>query len=124
MANPPLDQAAINQRTPLTKDSNGTPLQMAPAVLSLQETYDATVSSTTQVTFNASTTMIEVAAIDKAIMMKWGTSAATTADFDHVILANTVRMFPIPVNATTGVYYTAANFIEQAATAILAVSEF
>lgn len=100
-----------------------TVITTVPRVISLAETYDATISSSTQITFNAATTLIEVAAIDKAIMMKWGTSAASTADFDEVIPQNTVRAFYIPTDSSTGVLYTAANFIEQAATAILAVSE-
>jgi hypothetical protein len=91
-------------------------LSSAPG-LSLAETYDATISSTTEVTLNASTTMIEVSAIDEAIMMKWGTSDATTADFDHVIAAGETRVFAVPAGVT------AVNFIEQTTTAILAMSE-
>ena len=98
-------------------------IDTTPSVVAIEETYDATISSSTELTFNASTTLIEVAAIDKAIMMKWGTSDCSTSDFDEVIPANTVRQFHIPVDTTTGVLFTAVNFIEQAATAILAVVE-
>lgn len=91
--------------------------------VSLVETYDATISSSTELTLNAATKTIEVAALDKAIFLKWGTSDASTADWDAVIPANTVRAFAIPINSATNLPYTAVNFIEQATTAILAVSE-
>ena len=89
-----------------------------PRSVVLDETYDATVSATTEVTLNTSTTFIEVAAIDKAILLKWGTSDASTSDFDAVIPANTVRGFYVPDSIT------AVNFIEQVATAILALTEY
>lgn len=89
-----------------------------PRKVVLEETYDATISATTEVTLNASTEYIEVAAIDKAILMKWGTGDASTSDFDAVIPQNTVRQFFVPDGIT------AVNFIEQSATAILAVTEY
>jgi hypothetical protein len=98
-------------------------LETTPAVVALEETYDATISGSTELSLNASTNLIEVCAIDKAIMMKWGTSDASTSDFDEVIPANTVRQFSVPIDSATGVKYTAVNFIEQSATAILAVVE-
>ena len=94
-----------------------------PAVPALDETYDASISGSTELTLNASTSLIEVAAIDKTILLKWGTGDAATTDFDAVIPLNTVRTFYIPIDSTTGLKYTAVNFIEQAATAILAVVE-
>lgn len=101
-----------------TDDNNKVGQNMPPAQVVLEETYDATISATAEITLNAATEFIEVVAIDKAIMMKWGTSDATTADFDAVIPANTVRQFFVPPAIT------AVNFIEQAATAILAVTEY
>lgn len=91
---------------------------LPPAKVALDETYDATISSTTEITLNAATTLIEVTAIDKAIFMKWGADDASSSDWDHVIPANSTRRFAVPSGIT------AVNFIEQAATAILAVSEF
>lgn len=99
-------------------DANAKPMQMQPAKAALATTYDATISSSTEITLNANTSYIEVAAIDKAILMKWGTADASTSAFDHAIPLNTVCSFVVP----TGV--TAVNFIEQAATAILAMTEF
>ena len=88
-----------------------------PAVQALVVTYDATISASTEITLNASTTLIEVCAIDKAILLNWGTADASTTVFDEVIPANTVRQFFIPSGVT------AVNFIEQVATAILVVIE-
>jgi len=110
----------------LAIDENKNPSQnvFSPKV-ALEETYDASISSSTELTLNASTTMIEVTAIDKAICMSWGADDATTASWDHVIPANTTRQFAVPVEtASTGALYAAVNFIEQAATAILTVAEF
>ena len=102
----------------LPRDVNQMVAQLPSRVVALEETYDATISATTEITLNASTTVIEVTAIDKAIFMKWGTSDASSTDWDHVIPLNTTRTFAVPDGIT------AVNFIEQAATAILAVSEF
>lgn len=103
----------------IARDSNRITIQgSTPNKVAIEETYDATISSSTEITLNASTTLIEVCAIDKAIMMKWGTSDASTSDFDAVIPPNTVRQFVVPPDIT------AVNFIEQSATAILAVTEF
>ena len=98
-------------------DDNRNVVQITPAVVALAITYDATISVSTEVTLNAATTLIEVGAIDKAILLSWGTADASTTNFDEVIPANTVRHFYIPSEIT------AVNFIEQAATAILAVVE-
>lgn len=103
----------------LSRDANRIPLQgsvVAP-LTTLATTYDATISSSTEITLNASTTLIEVSAIDKTILMKWGTADVTTSNFDEVISLNTTRVFAVPSGTT------AVNFIEQAATAILAVVE-
>lgn len=98
---------------------------LPPAKVAIEETYDATVSASTEITLAANTTLIEVTAIDKAIFMKWGTTDVSSTDWDHVIPANTTRRFAVPVEtAATGVLFNAVNFIEQAATAILAISEF
>jgi hypothetical protein len=114
----------INGNIP--RDGSNEPVQdLVPAIVAIEETYDATISSSTEITLNVATKMIEVTAIDKAICMKWGTGDASTSDFDHVIPQNTTRRFAVPVEtAATGALFTAVNFIEQAATAILAVSEF
>lgn len=107
---------------PIPTDDNHAKVQITPSVVALATTYDATVSASTAVTFNSSTTLIEVCALDKAILMKWGTVAVTTSNFDEVIPANTVRHFYVP-KQSSGVLYTGATFIEQAASAVLTVIE-
>lgn len=83
----------------------------------LAVTYDATISSNTAVTLNTASTGIEVTAIDKAILLKWDGTAATNS-FDAIIAPNTTKVFTIPRGTVT------ANFIEQAATAVLVCVEF
>jgi len=90
---------------------------MTPAVQALVVTYDATISTSTQITLNAATTLIAVSAIDKTILINWGTTSASTTVFDEVINLNTTRQFFIPVGVG------AVNFIEEAATAKLCVVE-
>ncbi len=105
-------------------DNNGDKIQLFPAKAALEETYDATISASTEITLNTDTRLIAVTAIDKPIFMKWGTTDASSSDWDHVIPAGSVSHFMVPIDVSTGRLYTAVNFIEQAATAILAVSEF
>ena len=92
-----------------------------PEITALKSTYDATISTSTEITFQTSTSLLEVSAIDKPILLSWGTgdASAATDGFDEVIQAGETRHFVIPKDPTTGVRYTAVNFIEQAATAIL-----
>ena len=84
--------------------------------MAIAQTYDATISASTEVTFNANTSSIKVTAVDKGIFMKWGTADVTNANFDHFIPAGETRKFRIGSN-------TAANFLEEAATAKLVVVE-
>lgn len=87
-----------------------------PKSATLEETYDATISSSTSLTLNASTVAIEVTAIDKGVFLKWDATAVST-DFDEYIGANQTREYIIPDGVTT------ANFIEESATAKLVVIE-
>ena len=106
----------------LPKDGNRQGVQITPDVVALDETYDTTISASTELTLNASTTLIEVAAISQGIFLKWGTTDVSSSDFDEFIPAGTVRHFYVPLD-TNGVLYTAVNFIEQAASATLVVIE-
>ncbi len=124
MANPSLQTPSLNAKPSLPRDANASPMPLAPAKTALATTYDTTVSTSTQVTFNASTSLIEVSALTQAILMKWGTTAVTTSNFDNLIQAGTTRHFVLPTDTTTGALVTAATFIEQAASATLAVTEF
>lgn len=108
----------------LPKGANSETIPLPPSKIALATTYDTTISSSTAVTFNAATTLIEVSAISQAICMKWGTTAVTTSNFDHIIQAGATRQFVVPVVAATGVLYTGATFIEQTASGTLCVTEF
>lgn len=100
------------------RDDNGVVnTSLTPAVKSLATTYNASISSSVKVTLNAKTSLIEVGAIDKAVLLRWGASAASTTNFDEVIPANTVRQFYIPKGITD------VCFIEQTTSAILTVIE-
>ena len=92
------------------------PILVAATSKPLAVTYDATISSSTQITLNAGTTAIEVTAIDKAILLNWGATASTSA-FVGVIPANQTKIFTVPSGTTT------ANFIEESATAKLVCVE-
>lgn len=85
-----------------------------PKAPTLQETYDATISASTAVTFASGTSVVAVSAIDKGIFMKWGATAASS-DFDEFIPANSTRVFVVLAAS--------AQFIEEAATAKLVVIE-
>lgn len=85
-----------------------------PKAPTLEETYDATISASTAVTFATGTAIIEVSAIDKGVFMKWGATASST-DFDEFISANTTRVFPVQASS--------AEFIQESATAKLVVIE-
>lgn len=85
-----------------------------PKATTLNEHYDATISSSTEVTLDSGTSYIEVTAIDKGIFMKWG-AAATSSDFDEFIGANQTRVY-VKQAATV-------QFLEEAATAKLVVIE-
>lgn len=99
------------------RDENGGILKTVPKKVAIEETYNATISSSTALTLNAATVLLEITAIDKAIFYKWGGTASAT-DFDGIVPANTSKLVPVPAGQTS------IQFIEQAATAILAVVEF
>lgn len=107
----------------LPKDANNSTISLSPSTIALARTVDATISSSTEVTFNAATTIIRVYALDKDVYMKWGTADVTAANFDEVIPANQICDFIVPIETQPSTLYTAANFIERAATAGLIVIE-
>jgi len=80
----------------------------------LVATYDATISSSTEIVLDEETSVIEVSAIDKGVFLKWD-ATVSSGDFDEFISANQTRLFVRPDSAL------AANFIEEAATAKLVV---
>lgn len=98
-------------------------MQLTPSVIALARTVDATISGSTEITLNASTSMIRVYAIDKDVYMKWGTTDVASDNFDEVIPANQICDFVVPQQSGTTSLYTAVNFIERAATGGIIVIE-
>ena len=92
-----------------------------PEMTALKSTYDGSISSTSEITLQTSTSVLEVSAIVKPILLSWGTgdASAATDGFDEMIQPGETRHFVVPKDPTTKVRYTAVNFIEQAATAVL-----
>jgi len=106
----------------LPKDDNNVSVQITPRSVALARTVDATISASTEITLNASTTYLRVYAYDKDVYMKWGTADVTAANFDEVIPANQICDFYVPIESGSTLY-TAVNFIERSATAGLVVIE-
>lgn len=103
----------------IPKAANGAALLGAsPKQTPLESTYNASLAASVEITLQSAATMIEVAAMAKAVLIRWGTADASTTDFDAVIPADSVRQFAVPRGAT------AINLIEQAASAAVAVTEF
>lgn len=108
----------MNISKSIPRDANSVPITIpitAP-VVALEETYDASIGSSTAITLNTATTLIEVTAIDKGIFLKWGATASST-DFDEFIAPNTTQTYLIPDGQTS------VQFIEESATAKLVVIE-
>jgi len=82
----------------------------------LEETYDATISSSTSITLNANTTYIEVTSLLKGTFLKWD-GTASSGDFDEFIAPESTRVYVVPEGVTT------VEFIEEAASAHLIVIE-
>lgn len=87
---------------PIPHDKNIEPLQGYPANISAKITTTAVPPAASSViTLGANTTVIEVAALNGAMALKWGPGsviavAGVTANYDHVIPINTVRRFVVP----------------------------
>lgn len=111
---------ALNYAAGTPVGGNQVPLYGSPAPFkSVQEFYSENAVASSVVTLTQNTTAIEIAAGATPVIMRWvsvadGTGAnssviaapTTSANFDHVIPANTVRRFVVPiesgVNQTVG----------------------
>lgn len=97
-------------------NGKGETMPLVPAYTPLAVTYDATISSATDLVLNGDTQLIEVTAIDAGIFMRYQSTASST-DFDEFIGAGQTRHFVKPNGVTT------VSFIEEVATAKLVVIE-
>lgn len=102
----------------LPKDGNGVPMNLVFAKKALARTVDATISTSTEITLNAATSLIRLYALDQDVYMKWGTDDVTDSNFDHVVPAGQIiDLVRIPGE-------TAINLIERTATAGIIVIEY
>lgn len=102
----------------LPKDRNGQTVPLSPATTALARTVDSTVSTSTEVTLNAATTLVRVYATAQDVYLKWGTDDVTASNFDHVCPAGQVVDLAVPASTT------ALNVIERAASAAVVVLEY
>lgn len=86
--------------TGLPRDTNYNALQLTPPKIALAVTRDTTISTSTEITLNADTSIIEVSAIDGNVYLKYGTTAVTNANFDEFIQAGQTRHYVIPQSIT------------------------
>ena|SRR5690606_14422962 len=91
---------------------------------SIAEAYDASISSTTEINLNAAARTIQASAFTNSVFLKWGTSDASSSDFDVVIPANQSYFLQIPYQSDGRTLYTAINVIEAAASAAFALSQY
>lgn len=91
--------------------------------VSLAETYDATISTSTEVVFNTSTRLIQVTALTNAVFCKWGTADVTLSDFDVVVPPGQSYFLTVPYQGN-GTLYTAINFIESTTSSAVAMCEY
>ena len=104
-------------------DENVQAIQLVPAKVALEETTNdsVTTSASVEITLNASTKFLEINALDAGVFMKYGTSDASSSDYDEYIMANTVRHYVIAAEGLVGI--TAINLIADGATAKVRVIE-
>lgn len=84
----------------LSRDTNNNPVPLTFAKVALAQTYDTTISTSTEITLNAGTSLIEVTAIDDGVFLKYGTDDVTSSNFDEFISNGSTRHYVIPSGVT------------------------
>lgn len=97
-------------------DANSKPIQIRPAKSALAVTYDATISTATDITLNAATTFLQVSAIDKGVFLRYASTASST-NYDEYIDANTTVQLEVPSGVTV------ISVIQQSASAAVSIIE-
>lgn len=112
-------------RVSLPTDANNKPIALPPAKTALAVTVDSTISASTEITLNSSTTFLRLYAQTQDVFLKWGTSDVTSSNFDEIIPAGQIVDLIVPAQSTspTGALYTAINLIERSASASIVVIE-
>lgn len=111
----------------LPYDTRNQPVPLILPTPALARTVDETISSSTQINLNASTTLLRVYAKDEDVYLKWGTTAVTASNFDQIVPAGQIMDLTVPAqdaNNPSSPLYTAVTVIERAATAKVYVLEF
>lgn len=98
---------SINYAKKLPRDSGNEPMQdFPPNVLAVQRYASENASVSSVITLSDNTSSIEVAAVGGPAVVKWIAqgntnpsvfSAVATANYDHVVPANLVRKFVVPI---------------------------
>jgi len=102
-------------RLPIDENRDSVPLTQRSVALAV--TNDSTISASTTVNLNASTTLLEVFAKSQGIFMKYGSGTVTSTSFDEYISADATRHYLVPDGVT------AVSFIEESASATLILIE-
>ena len=117
MANPTPDQTPLKIQATMPRDGNATAMQLVPDTTALAVTNNGSIGSSTTVTLQATTSLIEVSALSQGVYLKYGTTAVTSSNFDEYIQAGTTRHYKIPAGIT------AVTVLQQAATATVIIIE-
>ena len=75
-------------------------IELTPNFPALAQTRDEDISTSTEITLHADTSLIEVNAVDGEIFLKYGTDNVTNANFDEYIMAGSTRHYVIPQGVT------------------------
>lgn len=100
----------------MPKDANHQSVPLTSPRTALAVTYDTTISSATDITLNAATTLIEVNALSQGVFLRYQ-ATASSSNFDEYIQAGAVRHYVKPNGVTV------ISVIEQAASATVVVIE-
>lgn len=110
------------ERSSLPTDGNSKPVQLTPAKIALARTVSSSISSSTEIDFNAATTFIRCYANNQDVYLKWGTTAVTSSNFDEIIPAGQIVDLVIPYKAVDTLY-PSCTVIQVASTATITVIE-
>ena len=107
---------AEKKQPEIPRDSKGEPVGLTVSTAAITRTLDATISSATTITLQATTSLLEVTAIDKGVYLRYS-AGVTSSNFDEYITANSTRHYIVPLGVTD------ISVLEQAATATVIVIE-
>ena len=101
----------------LSRDTHDNALQLTPAKVALAQTRDTDISSSSEITLDTDTRIIEVTAVGGNVYLKYGTDDVTNANFDEFIQKGQTRHYVPPADTT------AINLIDDGDSATVIVIE-